>query len=556
MILSYLKSVFLSVLLFFLITCTITAQEENIVSNQGITSPLHKANIGKIIFTEKAIPVNELAQPNFLSNYLLTNKSDLFVTVFLGNSNTNYLHQLAPALSADSLVKIGNYQFSFYIDYKLIYQTNLMPGAPRAALQNTETVWSKPLIDNLHEGSWWSQSAWNRFMYNGGDSILTEGHHVLKMEIRPYIKTTYLKVGPLIASGQLALLVKRHPVANLDSVKLSEVKPYEGFPVSKENFDQKKIKEMKADIEAGVFRHITSVAVIKNGKLLIEEYFNGATRDSLHDVRSVGKSFASTMTGIAEQENYLTSENKTLEEFYDLKSFRNYSPEKGRVSLKDLLTMSSTFDGNDDEGDSPGNEENMYPTDNWVKFALELPIDTVKYKGQWHYFTVGVVLLGDVLNKVVKEGLESYTKERLFDPLHISHYQWQYTPQHVVSTAGGIRMNTLDFAKYGQLYKNNGRWEGKQVIPASWIDKTFTKYEVIPGKKNEYYGYLFWNKTYQVKGKSCETYYCSGNGGNKIFVFKDQPLVVVVTATAYGTAYAHAQVDKMMELYILPAVLQ
>lgn len=58
-----------------------------------------------------------------------------------------------------------------------------------------------------------------------------------------------------------------------------------------------------------------------------------------------------------------------------------------------------------------------------------------------------------------------------------------------------------------------------------------------------------------VGGKAYETFYCSGNGGNSIFIFKDQPLVVVVTATAYGQVYAHTQVDKLMEQYILPAVM-
>jgi hypothetical protein len=66
---------------------------------------------------------------------------------------------------------------------------------------------------------------------------------------------------------------------------------------------------------------------------------------------------------------------------------------------------------------------------------------------------------------------------------------------------------------------------------------------------------LFWNKKYRVGERTCEAYYCSGNGGNKIFIFQDQPLVVVITATAYGRAYAHPQADKIMAEYILPAVI-
>jgi hypothetical protein len=70
------------------------------------------------------------------------------------------------------------------------------------------------------------------------------------------------------------------------------------------------------------------------------------------------------------------------------------------------------------------------------------------------------------------------------------------------------------------------------------------------------YGYLFWISTYNVNGNQYEAFYSSGNGGNKIFIFKDQPLVVVITATAYNKPYQHTQVKKMIERYILPAVIK
>jgi CubicO group peptidase (beta-lactamase class C family) len=544
------KPAYLILLLLFFVYKSANAQNTN---NPIITDPIHQANVGKIIFTGQAAGPDSA---RFLKEYKLTNKSNLFITVFLAKTMGNYLQQLSPDSNIDSLIKRGNYQFSFYVDEKLIYQTNLLPGAPRADAQKTLSLWTKPLIDNEHEGTWWSQSAWNRFMFNGGDTALTEGNHTLKIEFRPYVKLEKLLVGDIIASGTLNLTVNRKPVVALGNIKLSPLKAYDGFAVSNEAFDQDKIKALKAYTDAAVFKHITSVVVIKNGKLLIEEYFNGANRDSLHDVRSVGKSFASTMTGIAITDGLLKSEEEKLGSFYQLKDYDHYSPAKANTSLKELLTMRSRFNGDDDDSDSPGNEENMYPTPNWVKFALDLPLDTLKYKGQWHYFTVGVMLLGSTLNQLVPGNLEKYADEKLFKPLNITQYQWQYTPQHVASTAGGIRMNALDFAKYGQLYKNNGLWKGRQIVSKQWVDKTLSKQTAITGRKDEYYGYLFWNKKYTVKGKAYETFYASGNGGNKIFIFKDQPLVVVVTATAYGTNYAHAQVDKMMEEYILPAVIK
>ena len=89
----------------------------------------------------------------------------------MGNSITNYLHFLAPGLNADELVKSGNYQFSLYVDNRLIYKSNLLPGAPYAKIQDSATIISKPLIDNNIKSGLWSQSFWNRFMNNGGDSV-------------------------------------------------------------------------------------------------------------------------------------------------------------------------------------------------------------------------------------------------------------------------------------------------------------------------------------------------------------------------------------------------
>jgi CubicO group peptidase (beta-lactamase class C family) len=547
-----------------LIVCTIiflcltnSCRTKDIVKTEGITSELHKDNIGKIVFTTHKISPADLKETDFLKSYTLTNKSDLFMTVFQGNSVTNYLHLLNPGMNANDIDKSGNYQFSIFIDGKLIYISNIITGAPNKSIKDSATVLSLPLIKNKNEGWYsWSQFFWMRFLNNGGDSVLTEGKHLFKMEIRPYLNIgKTVKVGDLMASGSLDMIVKRKPVIDISTICLNTVKPYCGIDVSNDDFDKNLIKTLKGDIDEGVFKEISSIIVLKNGKLLIEEYFNGETRDSLHDPRSAGKSFSSSIAGIAINEGYLKSENQKLKDFYNLKSFDNFSPSKEDVSIKDLLTMSSVFDGNDDDGSSPGNEENMYPTADWVNFALSVPVSNTRPKDEWHYFTAGVIILGDILNKVTPGGLEKYADKKLFNPLGITNYRWEYTPMHVPNTAGGIRMNALDFAKYGQLYKNNGKWNGKQIIPESWVVKTFTKYKSIPGRKDEFYGYLFWNKTYLVNDKKYETFYCAGNGGNKIYIFSDQPLVIVITASAYGAPYAHSQEDRMMTEFILPAVV-
>jgi CubicO group peptidase (beta-lactamase class C family) len=541
--------------LFILLLSAFAFGQTDIVKSEGISSPLHRANVGKIVFTNKpvTVPIESLSEADFLKTFELGETADLTMKAFLGNSLTNYLHRLAPELSADELTANGNYQVSFFVDGALVCQENLYPWWISAERKNTETIFGATLIDSADPESPWG-AIWHILQINGGAQALTAGNHLIKIELRPYVKATELKVGELIASGELRLTVIK---PKLDE-KLIAIQPIEagsGWQVSKDTYDQNTIRELNRAIAENLYKDIKSIVVIKNGDLLLEEYFNGADRNTLHNTRSVGKSFTSTMMGFAINDGYIKSENQTLKDFYDLRKFANYSPRKETVTLKSLLTMSSGFDGDDDDENSPGNEEKMYPTDNYVKFALDVPMDDKTEVGEkWRYFTAGVVVLGDVINKSVPGGLEKYADEKLFRPLGIRKYEWQHTPQRVPLTAGGLQMSALDFAKYGQLYKNGGRWNGKQILPQSWVDKTFTKYLNVSYGPEVFYGYLFWNTTFKIGDKSYETFFATGNGGNKIFIFKDQPLVIVVTATAFGRWYMHMQVDSIMTKYVLPAV--
>jgi len=466
-----------------------------------------------------------------------------------------HLHELAPRMSDDSLHRKGNFQFTLFVDGREIYVSELLPGAPLPSIQDSATVLNRALIDNVEGSGSWSESFWNRFMNRGGEKALTDGDHVLRMEIRPYVQADALRIGKLMAAGEVKIHAALHPSIDVSKVVLNVATHYPGIDVSRDHFDAGPIKTLKGKIEAGEFRKVNGIVVLRDGRLLIEEYFNGEGRNSLHDTRSVGKSFASALMGMAIQDGHLKSLDQRLKDLYDLGHFAHPDSLKDRTSLRDLLTMSSGFDGDDEDDASPGNEENMYPTDDWVKFALDLPMRK-ESNGDWHYFTAGVVLLGDILDKKLPGGLERFADKRLFGLLGIVHHEWQYTPQHVPNTAGGLRLNALDLAKFGQLYKNKGVWNGKRIIDASWVDSSFRRHKKIGGRDEEYYGYLFWNKVFHAGTKAYEAYYCAGNGGNYILVFKDQPLVIVITASAYGQPYAHRQVTEMLEKYILPALAE
>ncbi|KMQ62371.1 beta-lactamase [Chryseobacterium sp. BLS98] len=544
------KSILLLVL--FTVSGFSLGQSKNSTDPEPIVHPVQKKYLNRIVFLDKTVPLDQLKESDIIASTEFQEDKNLDLRVFMDNSLVNYLHQLDPSLSPDELLKKGNYQFSFYVDGKLIYTENLNTGAGIPDDKKKKTTFRIPLLSSKNEDSW-GRYMWMRFyLGNGGIDALEEGNHLLKIEIKPYLKTPALKTGNMIAAGKIQLNIPHKNIPE-QQIAVQKIQPNSGWKVSNEKLNEEKIRLLNRKIAENRFREITGIAVIKNEKLLLEEYFSNSGRDSLQDTRSVGKSFASALAGIAIRDGYLKNENQMLKEFYDLKQFKNYSSAKDSITIKSLITMGSGFDGNDSDENSPGNEENMYPTENWVKFTLDLPTTQNKPAKTWSYFTAGVVLTGDILDKTVPKGLENYAEKKLFQPLGITNYKWQFTPQQKPSLAGGIRMRVLDFAKFGQLYKNNGVWNGKNIIDKNWIKKSFTNY-FTNDQDFEGYGYLFWRKVYKVGDRSFEAYQSSGNGGNKIIIFTEIPVVIVVTAKAYNKPYAHIQTDKIVQEYLLPAI--
>lgn len=523
----------------------------------GINSSIDKTQkVNSIFFSKRKKANTENGKSEFSNHFTLNKDKYLAIHFTLDQPLIQSLKQLAPDFSEDQLLANGNFQFSIIVDGEVIYVENLNSGAGLAKSKRAQLSHYIPLIASKRIDHWgWFM--WLKFMkMAGGQDLLDEGEHVLEIEVRSYVNNNEIKVGALLAKGKIDITVAEKTV-DPQAVPLQAIAPNSGWSISKDVFDVTKIETLNKKIAQKRFEDVNGLVVIKNGELLIEEYFNGETRASLHDPRSVGKSIASTVMGIAIEEGHIENEEVELKDFYNLKSYKNYSPAKDAVTLKSLLTMSSGFSGDDSDPSNAGNEEYMYPTSDWVKFALDQPMDKNKVMGKdYAYYTAGVVVLGDVIHKSVPGGLVKYADEKLFAPLGITKYKWQYTPQGVGNTAGGIRLRALDFAKYGQLYKNKGQWQGIQILTENWVEKSLSKQVKQPNEgKNGFYGYLFWNKVYTVDGKDYEVSFCTGNGGNKIFIFKDIPFVVVITCSAYGMPYAHPNADKMMTDYILPAVL-
>ncbi len=529
----------------------------NSVQSKEIKNLIYLESNDTLFFSKQDYTQYKNLGIKFTDEFIINEDEFLSIHFTLDKPLIQSLQDLAPSLSDTQLLEVGNFQFSFLVDEKLIYLENLNKGAGLPESKTKQLHHIIPLV-TPKQIDFWGWFLWLKFMKKGGgQEVLDKGTHTLKIEIRPYINEENPIVGKIIANGTLNVTTseKKYKKIKKRLVSIQKIQPKSGWKISSAKYDKNKIEELNIKITQKRFEDINGIVVIKEGELLIEEYFNGETRESLHDSRSVGKSFASTIIGIAIKEQHISSENELLKNFYNLNSFQNYSSKKDSVTLKSLLTMSSGFLGDDGDYSSPGNEENMYPTKDWVKFALDLPMEEKKLIGNdFDYFTAGAVILGDIIHKSVPGGLVSFTDEKLFKPLGITKYKWEFTPQNVGNTAGGLRLRAIDFAKYGQLYKNEGTWNGKQILTKQWVQESLSKQVKLP-LDDVYYGYLFWNKVYIVNGVEYEVSYSSGRGGNKIFIFKDIPIVIVITASAYNSPSAHVNVDKMMIDYLIPAIV-
>jgi CubicO group peptidase (beta-lactamase class C family) len=309
------------------------------------------------------------------------------------------------------------------------------------------------------------------------------------------------------------------------------------------------------DIRSGKFARIGSVLIARHGRLAFEEYFDDGV-DSLRDTRSATKSITGLLIGIAIDEHKLSGPDARVLDLLPGRksSLQNPDPRKERITVEDLLTMSSPLECDDWNDASRGNEERMYLVEDWTQFVLDLPIRGRMYTGKsppppafgryFSYCTGGAFVLGEVLYRATGARADQYAQEKLFAPLGINSVEWVYSPLDMPQTGGGLRLRSRDLLTIAQLCLNGGRWNGRQIVSEAWLKASTTPHARIDDATN--YGYLWWLKSFGPGPRKYASYFMSGNGGNKVAVIPELDMAVVITSSNYNTRGMHEQTEVIL----------
>ena len=328
------------------------------------------------------------------------------------------------------------------------------------------------------------------------------------------------------------------------------------MPLSEEARDV--FKDMERAIMADSFPQTTSVLLLRNDALIYEGYFGYGHEDLLNDTRSATKSLTALAVGVAIDEGLFSIDQSVFDILETrLAPYEHDTALKRKITVEDLLTMSSALECNDNDSRSPGNEENMYPLRHWGRWAADVPTRAVydrdeNGRGSFAYCTAGSFLLGQVIEEMSGETLDQFFARTLFEPLEISTWHWSRSPTGEYMSGGGLRLHARDLAKIGLMLLNEGTWQGKQVIPPDWVEKATTP--SVTANESQNYGYQFWERTWKTSCGPMKAAYMSGNGGNNVILLPELDAVIVLTRQHYGQRGMHQQSNRLVENYVLAAM--
>jgi CubicO group peptidase (beta-lactamase class C family) len=338
--------------------------------------------------------------------------------------------------------------------------------------------------------------------------------------------------------------------------------------------DPARLANLTASIRAWPELGVHAILIERKGRLIYEEYFEGfdekwgeplgrrsMSAETIHDLRSVTKSVISALVGIAVSEGSIPSLDQPIVEWFpeypELKT-----AERQRVTIAHVLSMTSGFEWNEDVPyNDPRNDEIKMTDDSQpLRYALSRPF-AIDPGEDFNYNGGLTQVMAAVLERATRTPLEDYARIKLFEPLGITEVEWMGDLAGMPSAASGLRLLPRDVAKIGSLYLHQGKWNGKQVIPADWIESsTRRQFRFRPrtgaDAGGEFgYAYFWWYSCYPTSAGLVEARAAVGNGQQRIFVLPGLHTVVTILAGRYNDFAIGATLGRRILVeHIIPAV--
>ena len=333
--------------------------------------------------------------------------------------------------------------------------------------------------------------------------------------------------------------------------------------------DEARISTMMQHVRSGFFEGIDSVVIVRNNRLVLYEQLRqevgefdnwiGNTDPRRHVLHSTSKSFTSALIGIAIDQGAIASTDVLFYDMFNYGAYDNWDPRKAEMTLEDALTMRLGLEW--DEWSLPYTDPNndlVYLQNNntsWVKALLDLPL-TSDPGSVFTYNTAATIAIGQALQNATGIPMADFANEHLFYPMNITTAEWGRIPTGLPNGGSGLFLLPRDMAKFGQLFIDNGAWQGQQLISPEWIADSVARRVNISSwaTYSEAYGFQWWLDDFRHDGQTVAAYVTSGYGGQYIFALPDLDLVVAFTGHNYDNGAGIANLYVMMNSYILDSI--
>jgi len=318
-------------------------------------------------------------------------------------------------------------------------------------------------------------------------------------------------------------------------------KLHDGWDVSSlsdKGIDKEAIEEISREIaDIDRYENVLSMLIVKNGKLVHEVYSPYCQRNTLHWMASITKTITSTLIGIAIDKGFIASVETKLHELLPQFAGDFKDPEKRKIALKHIMSMTSGLDWNERVSyNNPRNSEwQMVESEDWMSYVVAYPIKD-EPGTIFNYNTGGIHLLSAVIKSVSKLYAHQFAEKYLLHPMGIYAYQWNKDPMGYSCTGGtdgGLGLRTRDIAKFGWLFLKDGKWKGKQIVSEKWV-KQAPKISLTTHGRGKNYGFNWMTGTKVANGKRFEYIASFGYGGQILYIVAEYDLIIVFTCELSG----------------------